>query len=155
VRVAVKACYARPPLLTGSEMAAMSSGGPRRNVMIRISVAAVVGFLITGCGGDRFCGWGGEVAGIWMYVTDRATGAPLQEVRGQARSGVFTDSLRNIGSTDAPVYVAVYGAQHRGVFAIHLERQGYVARDLSNVMVTGNDCDLNSTVLHVTLDPAQ
>jgi hypothetical protein len=81
-----------------------------------------------------------------VHVNDQATGAPLVGVRGVVRSGTYADSVQR--STDG-VYTAA--PEHHGTFTMHLERTGYGAVDMSDIVVTGGPCHVNATVLHVTM----
>ena len=45
------------------------------------------------------------VVGIWVHVTDSASGAPLSGVTGQVQSGAYVDTLRDDGAGDGSTSV--------------------------------------------------
>jgi hypothetical protein len=119
--------------------------------MGRAAIALVVGLAIGGCASepDGATACTANIAfGIWVHVTDSASGAPLSGATGQVRSGAYVDTLRDDGAGDG-VYVGA--PEQRGTFSMHLERAGYTSIDMSQIVVSGADCHVDPTVLHVPL----
>jgi len=85
-----------------------------------------------------------SVTGAWI-----AAGAKLV-----ARSGTYADSMSYAAGDPIFNAEALFGAyEHAGVFTVTVTKVGYESWVKSNVLVTADECHVNTTQLTARLKP--
>jgi hypothetical protein len=90
---------------------------------------------------------------VSVHVTSAANGSLVLGALGEVRDGAYRDSLLASGDGN---YVAAY--DRGGTYAVHVEREGYMAWDTAGVSAseTGGDCSTVQTQqVNARLVPAE
>ncbi len=111
--------------------------------MARSGIVVFLGFLLlgTGCNEGVTCpAW--SFPAVSAHVTSATDGSSLLGALGEVREGEYRDSLFANGDGH---YVAAY--DRGGMYAVHIEREGYAAWDTAGVSVseTGGACSTVET----------
>jgi hypothetical protein len=122
--------------------------------MTHFRMLVILGSLLLGTGCDE-----GVTCPAWSFpavsahVTSATDGSPLLGALGEVRDGEYRDSLFSSGDGH---YVAAY--DRGGMYAVHIDREGYSAWDTTGVSVseTGGACSTVETVqVEARLAPTQ